>query len=338
VEALLKSAGGLPVNVKCLFEGQEEIGSPQLRAFLDAHPDLAACDVVLCADGGRCGDDPPGLVTGTRGGCAVEITAQGASTDLHSGMFGGAVQNPFMALATVIASLRSLDGTVLVDGFYDAVREPPDAERALARRAPFDEAEIAARLGVPALIGEPGYFVAERLGTRPTLDVLRVWGEHEGTPITPIIPRVAPARVACRLVPDQDPETIKRLLVEHVARQVVPGATITVRALPGGSAAYHLPFDHPANRAAAAALAEVTGKTPYVSRIGGSVPVLDYFRRRLGVYSIVFGFIRDDEGFHAPNEFLRLENFRRGPLATAVFLERLASLDPASLRVPASVA
>ena len=145
---------------------------------------------------------------------------------------------------------------------------------------------------------------------------------------------MAHARVACRLVPDQDPETIKRLLVEHVARQAVPGATVTARALPGGSAAYHVPFDHPANQAAAAALAEVTGKTPYVSRIGGSVPVLDYFQRRLGAYSILFGFIRDDEGFHAPNEFLRLENFRRGPLTTAVLLERLAALDPATLRAP----
>ena len=144
--------------------------------------------------------------------------------------------------------------------------------------------------------------------------------------------------MACRLVPDQDPETITHLLIAHVERQEVAGATITARAVPGGSAAYHVPFDHSANRAAAAALADVTGKTPYVSRLGGSVPVLDYFKRRLGAYAVLLGFVSDDEGFHAPNEFLRLENFRRGPLATAIFLERLASLDPASLRVPKSSA
>lgn len=218
-EALLQTAGTLPINLKCLFESQEEIGSPQLPAFLETHRAMVAGDLVLCADASRCGDDPPGLVTGTRGGCGIEITVHGAATDLHSGVFGGAVQNPFVALAGIVASLRDADGTVRVPGFYHDVRPVTAAERALAEGPSFDERTMAGILGIPALIGEPGYTVLERLGTRPTHDVLRVWGEHEGTPITPIIPRVAYARVACRLVPGQRPDQIKRLLTAHVERQ-----------------------------------------------------------------------------------------------------------------------
>jgi acetylornithine deacetylase/succinyl-diaminopimelate desuccinylase-like protein len=333
VEALLRSNGALPVNLKFLLEGQEEIGSPQLPAFLEANGDLFRCDVIVSVDGGRCGDTPPRLVIGTRGLCALEIDVRGAKSDLHSGLYGGAAPNPLQALAHILASLRSPEGTVLVGGFYDDVRPLGGDERALLEVAPVDEAALRERLRVPALVGEAGYSALERMGTRPTLDVNGMWGGFQGEGVKTVIPSAAHAKITCRLVPAQDPERVRRLLIDHVRRHAPPGVTVHVHEDSAALAnPYLVPAGHPANRAAYDVTEELTGQRPAFTRLGGTVPVLDLLLKRLGAYSIFFGFGADDEGQHAPNEFLRLDNFARSQIGYARLLERLGELPPEALR------
>lgn len=331
VETLLQTRGSLPLNVKFLLEGEEEVGSTHLVPMLASYRDLLRCDLVLCADGGRCGDDPPGLVTGTRGSCAVEVKVRGAQTDLHSGIYGGAVQNPFLALANILSALRTPDGTVLVDGFYDSVLPLSETERSMSS-LPVDDETFRETLGVPSLIGESGFSLAERLGARPTLEVLRVWGDHTEEAITPIIPCVAYARISCRLVPDQQPDQIARLVAAQIGKLTPTGVTVTAKPVGRGSRAYVTPIEHPGNQAAAQVLAGVCGKEPYFSRLGGTVPVLVELRDQLSAHTVFMGFSRDDEGAHAPDEFLRVENFTRGQTAIAQWFKRLSEIAPETLR------
>ncbi len=323
MEALLKTSGALPVNVRCFFEGQEEIGSPQIPAFLDTHRDEFACDMVISADSGQFSSEQPALLVGCRGLCAVQITARGARTDLHSGIYGGTVANPIHALAQILSTLRDTDGKILVAGFYDSVVPLGREQREQLARIPFDEAAYCAQVGVDTLFGEAGYTPVERVWVRPTLEVNGIWGGFQGEGVKTVLPNEAHAKITCRLVPDQDPHRIPDLVRQHVERQTLPGVHVEVRTLPGTARPYRIPDDHPGNRAAADVLRETYGREPFTVRTGGSIPVCEMFQNVLGAYTVGFGFAQDDEQFHAPDEFFRISSFERGQEAYCRLLQRL---------------
>jgi len=323
VEALLQTEGALPVNVKFFLEGQEEIGSPQLPPFIAERRDLLACDLVVSADGGQFDETHPALLVSSKGLGGVQIDVHGARTDLHSGVYGGAVANPIHALTHIIDSMRSPEGKILVEGFYDKVAPLSAEDRAAIAAIPFDEAALRGQVGVDALVAEPGYTPQEHMAARPTLEVNGIWGGFQGEGTKTVLPAEAHAKVTCRLVPDQDPATIRDLLAAHVARHAPAGVTVAVQPLPGAARPYYIPTDHWGSRAAAAVLTEVYGVEPYQSRTGGSIPVCELFLDTLGVYTVGFAFGLRDEQIHAPDEFFRLGSFRRGQRAYARLLHEL---------------
>jgi acetylornithine deacetylase/succinyl-diaminopimelate desuccinylase-like protein len=325
VEALLETEGTLPVNLKFLLEGQEEIGSPQLAGFLEEYRALLAGDLVVSADSGQWREDQPALALGSRGICALQIDVRGAKTDLHSGGHGGAAPNPIHALAHIVNSLRDADGRILVAGFYDDVVPLSDEDRAMIAAVPFDEEAYMRRLGVTALPGEPGYTVMERRWARPTLELNGIWGGFEGAGMKTVLPSEAHAKITCRLVSDQDPSTIPTLIAAHVRRHAPPGVTVEVQTFGSAAYPYHVPADHWGNQVIVGVLAELYGKEPLHLRTGGSVPACGLLLRTLGVYTVGFGFGLDDEQIHAPDEFFRLSNFHRGQAAYCMLLHRLGS-------------
>ncbi len=323
VEAMLKTGGNLPVNVKFFFEGQEEIGSPQLPEFIPARRDLLACDLVLSADGGQWEEDQPALVIGRRGLCALQIDMQGAARDVHSGTYGGTFQNPIHALARLIASMRTAEGKITVAGFYDRVRPLTDSERRQIADIPYDETGYMNELGLEALFGEPGHTTYERIWVRPTLEVNGIWGGFQGEGIKTVIPSRTHAKITCRLVPDQDPNEIFELIVKHIQNFTPPGSVARVQKLPGLADPYLIPYDHPGNQAARLVLKELYNKEPYVTRMGGTIPVSAIFLKELGAHMVNFAFGLKDENIHAPDEFFRLKNFARGQEAYGLILEQL---------------
>jgi acetylornithine deacetylase/succinyl-diaminopimelate desuccinylase-like protein len=323
-EAWLQAEGKLPVNVKFLLEGQEEIGSPQLPDFVRGHRDLLACDLAVSADGGQYSEDQPALLIGLRGGCGLQIDVRGPAADLHSGLYGGIVHNPNHALVRILDSMRSPDGKVLVDGFYEDVVPLSDEDRARIAAVPFDEAEHKRSLDVDAFFGEPGYTPIERNWARPTLEIVGMWGGFQGEGVKTVLPSEAHAKITCRLVPNQDPRRIVELIGKHVERVTPPG--VRVRTTPLGFVAwpYLIPADHPGNQVAGKVLREVYGREPYFMRLGGSVPVCETILTELGAYTVGFGFGLEDENLHSPNEFWRLRSFETGQRAWGMLLGALA--------------
>ena len=332
IEALLSGEGTLPLNVKFLFEGQEEIGSPQIPEFVAAQRDLLACDLVVSADGGQWSETEPSIRLGLRGGCGVQIDVHGAKSDLHSGLYGGTIQNPIHALVQILDSLRSPDGKILVEGFYDDVTPSSDAERAMIAAVPFDERAYLDTLGVDALYGEPGYTTYERTWTRPTLEINGIYGGFQGDGIKTVLPNAAHAKITCRLVPNQDPVTIAQRVIEHVRKHAPPGVQVSAKPLPFRAQPYLMPADHPGNQAVRAVLTELYGRAPYDVRTGGSVPIVMIFFQQLGVHTVDLGFGLPDEQIHAPNEFFRLDSFERGQRAYVRLLHRLADLKLSELQ------
>ncbi|NCC35450.1 MAG: dipeptidase [Chloroflexia bacterium] len=323
LEALLQSIGHLPVNVKVFFEGQEEIGSPQIGAFLPQHKERFACDLVLNADGGQYSETEPAILVALRGGCGVQIDVKAAKMDLHSGLYGGVVMNPIHALVMILDSMRSRDGRITIEGFYDQIRPLTELDRARIAAVPFDPEAIMADLDLPDLFGEAGYTPQERAWARPTLEVNGVWGGFQDPGIKTVLPSMAHAKITCRLVADQDPERIVQLLQAHVARHTPPGVTATVTPLPFRAAPYLTEGDDPGNQVVREVLVDLYGREPYYVRSGGSIPVCSLFQQHLGVYSASLGFGLDDERQHSPDEFFRLPSFRRGQTAYCMTLERL---------------
>jgi acetylornithine deacetylase/succinyl-diaminopimelate desuccinylase-like protein len=324
IEAVLRSAGQLPLNVKCFFEGQEEIGSPQTPDLVAANRDLLSCDLVLNADVSQWSETEAALLLGLRGICGIEIDIQSSATDLHSGIFGGAVQNPLHALAELIASTHTPDGRIAVPGFYDDVVTLTPEERAQIAAVPLDEAAYKRQIGVDELYGEEGYTTLERVWVRPTLEVNGMWGGFQGEGTKTVLPREAHAKITCRLVPNQEPTKIVELLQEHVRRHTPRGVRISVRPPMTTARPYLVPVDDPGNVAVRAVLTELYGREPYHVRMGGSVPICEVFLRYLGVYTIGFGFILEDEQLHAPNEFFRLSSFYRAQEAYVGILYKIA--------------
>jgi acetylornithine deacetylase/succinyl-diaminopimelate desuccinylase-like protein len=323
-EAMLKTGGRLPVNLKFLFEGEEEIASPSLPKFMAKHKDLLSCDVVLSSDGGQWAEDQPAVALGTRGVTSVFVDVQGPDHDVHSGIYGGSIANPIHALVQILNSLHDADGRVSVKGFYDDVRSLTREERDQLARIPFDEAAYLRETGSVSLFGEKGFTTYERIGARPTLEVNGIGGGFQGEGTKTVLPSMARAKISCRLVADQDPVKIADLVVKHMQQVAPPGVKVTTAKSESGAAPYLIPQDHAGLRVAYSVLKDLYGKDPYWIRIGGTIPANAMFLSFLGAYTIVFAFGLNDELQHSPNEFFRLSSYELGQKAYGMLLERLA--------------
>jgi acetylornithine deacetylase/succinyl-diaminopimelate desuccinylase-like protein len=307
--AFLDQEGALPLNVRFLIEGEEEIGSPNLPAYVREHAGELAVDLVISADGAMWRPDEPSLAIASKGLVAMDIVVTGADADLHSGRYGGTVANPAHALSEILASLHDADGRVAVDGFYDGI-PPLSAERRAAIAAvPFDDEAYRVDLGLDELFGEAGYGTLERLWERPTLEVNGISAGGKYT----VIPHVATGHVSCRLVPGQRPERVLRAITEHVRALRIPGVRVAVRPDDFGIPAYTIPAEHPAIRAASEALTHVyPDREVLLAVIPGTLPAATLFEEVLGAKTLFFSFSTADENLHAPNEFLRVARLREG--------------------------
>lgn len=324
VEALLQTEGTLPVNVKFIIEGEEEAGGAALEAFIPQNRDRLSADLALISDTGILSPAQPLITYGLRGMWSGEITVTGPSSDLHSGMFGGAVHNANQALAELLAALHDDKGGVTVPGFYDDVAELTQNERAELAKIPYREAELIASSGVPAPYGEPEYNVIERTGARPTLEINGMWGGYIGDGFKTVIPSQAHAKISCRLVPDQDPEQIGQQITDYLHSIVPKTVRLEVRKR-DSSPAYVAPIDLPQIGAAASAYETVFGTEPLYTRIGGSIPVVVEFQSALQIPVVLMGFGLPDDNLHAPNEKFHLPLFYKGIETSIAFMRELAA-------------
>jgi len=316
VEAYLRTEGALPVNLKIICEGEEEIGSPNLDPLIYARAAELAADLALISDTTILGPDQPSIVYGLRGLCYMEVEVTGPDHDLHSGQYGGAVHNPLQVLCEMIASLHDAQGRVTIPGFYDKVRPLSSEERAELARVPYEEDHLRQETGVPKSWGEAGYTIAERIGARPTLEVNGMIGGWTGPGSKTVLPARALAKISMRLVADQDPDEIDRLFTEHIRRIAPDTVRVEIRGLAHGAPAL-VERDVPAMAAAARAYEAGFGVRPVFAREGGSIPVVATFQKALGIPTILLGLGLPDDRFHAPNEKFSLANFYRG-IATII--------------------
>ena len=310
--------GLLHHNVKFIFEGEEEIGSPSLNAFLKAHKELLKADVILVSDTSMLGADLPSLTTGLRGLAYWEIEVTGPNRDLHSGHFGGAVANPINVLCDLLSKVIDADGRITVPHFYDDVEEVPAAEREMIAQIPFDEKKYMEAIGVKALKGEKGYSTLERNSCRPSFDVCGIWGGYTGEGSKTVLPSKAYAKVSSRLVPHQQHEKISQLFVDYLTQQAPDYVQVKVTPLHGGEG-YVCPIDHPAYQAAEKGFEKAFGKKPLAVRRGGSIPIISDFEQILGIKTILMGFGLESDAIHSPNENFSLDIFRKGIEAVVEF-------------------
>jgi acetylornithine deacetylase/succinyl-diaminopimelate desuccinylase-like protein len=325
IESFIATAGRLPINVKMIVEGEEEIGSANLDALLRERAADLAADFVCVSDTAMFGRGIPSLCVGLRGLAYIEVFVDGPRADLHSGSFGGGVLNPVHALAKMIASLHDDAGRVTVPGFYDDVIELTDAERAQIAGLPFDEDGWRESTGSPALWGEAGYSTLERIWARPTLDCCGISGGFQGEGAKTIIPARARAKLSCRLVPDQEPDDIARKLAEHLQRIAPAGVRVRVESLHGGRP-YLAPTDHPVFEVAKRAFSRAFGKETVFMREGGSIPFVRTIADATGKPCLLMGFGQPDENAHAPNEWLDLENYHLGIRSAAYLYDEIARM------------
>ncbi len=323
IGAYLRTGTRLPVNVKLLIEGEEESGSAAIDAYVRAHTDSLRADAALVLDSGMFAPRVPAITLGLRGLVATEVEVSGAARDLHSGLYGGAAPNPFVALAEIIAALKDPQGRILVPHFYDRVAPPHPDEKAAWDRLPFDEEKfLRDEVGAPSLVGEPGFGVLERLWARPTLDVHGMPGGFIGTGFKTVIPARASAKISMRLVPDQDPEEIFRAYDAHVGRSQPRGTRVSVVKYSAAKPVVISP-EAPAITAARRALTEAFGRQPVFIRSGGSIPIVAGFITHLGLPTVITGWALPDANIHSPDEKLDLEHFHAGIRAVMLFFERL---------------
>jgi acetylornithine deacetylase/succinyl-diaminopimelate desuccinylase-like protein len=324
LEAHLAARGALPVNVIVLAEGEEEVGSDHLAAFIEQHAKALACDAVVISDSSMFAPGLPSILSSLRGLAYFQIDVQGPSVDLHSGSYGGAVMNPAMALARILATMHDADGHVAIAGFYDKVREWGEAARAQIKSLPFDDESFRAETGAPALSGEKGYSTLERLWMRPTCEVNGLLSGYTGEGAKTVLPAKAMAKVSCRLVPDQDPRDIERLMRAHVERVTPAGVTVTVTPLHGGSP-WRADLSGWIFDAARRALATAFDREPVITGEGGSIPVVGDFQRILNAPVLLVGFGLPGENAHAPNEWLSVDNFFNGMRAMAALWDEVGN-------------
>ena len=320
VEAFLQSEGALPVNVKFLLEGEEECGGASLSAFLPENKELLDADVAVISDTAMVSVDQPAIVYGLRGMVYMLLDVTGPGRDLHSGHYGGGINNPINVLGHLIASLKDEQGHILIPGFYDNVRPLTEEEREILAAFPFDEEAWLAEAGAPEAWGEPEYTLLERLGARPTLDVNGIIGGYTGAGGKTVLPSHAHAKISMRLVPDQKPARIERLFREYMESLVPDSVRLEMRSTGSGAAASITDYNIDAVKAAAAAYEEVFGNEPVYMREGGSIPVVGEFQELLGIETVLMGFSSPDAKIHAPNERFYLPNFYRGIETTIRFL------------------
>jgi acetylornithine deacetylase/succinyl-diaminopimelate desuccinylase-like protein len=325
IESHIKNNGTLPVNIKVLIEGEEEIGSDNLENFINENKDLLKCDYVVISDTAMYDYDIPSICYGLRGLAFMQVDVTGPNRDLHSGSFGGAVDNPINALAEIICKLKNEKGKILIDGFYDDVVDITDQEREEFKKLPFDEERYKNELEVNELRGEEGYSTIERTGARPTLDCNGIWGGFQGEGAKTVLPSKAGAKISMRLVPNQDPGRIGKLFEEYVKKISPPSVKIQVTDLHGGKPAV-TPIDSPAIDAAVTALEKGFGKRPVFVKEGGSIPVVNTFQSILKAPVVLLGFGLPDENAHSPDEHLNLSNFHRGILSIANYFNELSKI------------
>ena len=318
-ESFLQATGRLPVNLKFIVEGEEEIGGPSFDRFLEAHKADLAADVALISDSHMPRPDLPAITYGLRGLSYIQVEVTGPSTDLHSGSFGGAIYNPIQALAEMIASLKDRDGRISVPGFYDKVHPLDADERKTLADAPFSEDRFKQEAGVNATWGEKGYTVLEQINARPTLEINGMWGGYQGEGSKTVLPSKAYAKISCRLVADQDHHEISRLLREHLERIAPPPVRVETKTLHGGHGIL-IDRNAPAMKAAVLALERAFGANPAFIREGGSIPAVAALKQLLGIDTVLMGFGLSDDNLHAPNEKFHLPNFYRGIEASIHFM------------------
>ncbi|RSL31702.1 dipeptidase [Salibacterium salarium] len=322
-ESWLLETGELPVNVKFLFEGEEEIGSPSLSEFMEQNQTLLASDLAVSADSGQMQEAEPATMVSLRGLAGVQIDVQSAEGDLHSGLYGGAVPNAIQALTNILDSMKRKDGSIAIDGFYEHVEERTKQEREDMNKNYTGGEDFKKSTGVSHIVGEPGYTIAEQTLTRPTLDVNGIWGGFQGMGVKTVIPSTAHAKVTCRLVPNQTPDEVIEKLRNHVGAHTPKEVRAKVIPLAGRAYPYMLPHDHPGLKAVEQAVQAVEKKTPAMLRIGGSIPITGLLQNQLGVHTVQLGFSVFDEGMHAPNEFYRLSQFQKGQKVYVQLLQEL---------------
>ncbi len=313
------------VNLRFLFEAEEEIGSPSIPEILRSRRDALACDVVLSADGGMWRADEPSITISARGLASIDFTVTGARKDLHSGRHGGGVANPLHAAAALVASLHD-NGRVAVEGFYDDAEEIEPGVLNALEQLPFDESKYLGEVGAPAPFGEPGYGTLARLWYRPTIEVNGFYGGYQGPGHKTVLPSEAHVKMTCRLVARQRPDDIVAKVRRHLERHCPPGVILSIEDGQPGTAAYRVSIDNPAVRAAAATLEQVFGKPVAIVGMGGTVPIAALMREILGVDTVFFSFSTADEDIHAPNEFYRPERFRLGLQAWPELWRALAAV------------
>ncbi len=322
-EAWLKTAGRLPVNVKFIVEGEEEVGGASLEDYVARHAGRLACDYAVISDTSQFAPGIPAITYGLKGLAYFELLVQGANRDLHSGTYGGAVANPINALCTILAGLKGPDGRIQIEGFYDAVTPLEDWERAEFAKLPFSEAAFQADLAVSALSGEAGYSTLERKWARPTCDINGIFGGYSGPGPKTVLPCKAGAKLSFRLVPDQDPKTVERLFRDHVARSCPPGISYEILTHHGAPAVL-VDVDTPGVRAAVRAVEAGFGTRPVFMREGGSIPVVGLIKQHLGVDTLLLGWGQTDDNLHGPNEKFSLADFHRGIKSSAHLFDELA--------------
>jgi acetylornithine deacetylase/succinyl-diaminopimelate desuccinylase-like protein len=311
LQAILETTGTLPINVKFLIEGEEEVGSPNLPLFVEENKELLSSDVIVISDTSMMEPGKPTICYGLRGLCGLQIDVKGPKSDLHSGLYGGTIQNPIHALVEIVNSFHNEKGQITVEGFYDKVAELTADEKAAYESLGITEQSFIDQLGVPDMFGEEGYSTLERTWVRPTLEVNGIYGGFQGEGLKTVIPSEAHAKITCRLVPDQDPDEILVLLQKHIQSHIPSGVMVNITLFDKG-APFVTPFDHPAIQAAGRAYEKVYNVPTSFTRGGGSVPIVATFDQILGNPVVLMGFGLPDENFHAPNEHFHLENFDKG--------------------------
>lgn len=311
VEAIMKESGRLPVNIKMLIEGEEEVGSENLDRFVAEHIELLKADLVVISDSGMYAKGVPSICYSLRGLSYMEVEVTGPNRDLHSGSFGGSVHNPIQALCEMIASLHDKNGKITVKGFYDKVRPLTKTERDAFKKLPHSDAKYAKELGVKQLYGEKGFTTLERLWARPTLECNGIWGGYYGEGAKTVLPAKASAKISMRLVPDQTSDKVAKLFEAHFKKIAPKSIQVKVRNLHGGEPAI-TPIDSAGVKAAVAALEKGFGKKVLYQREGGSIPIVVQFKKILGLDTVLLGFGLPDENAHSPDEFLNLDNFYGG--------------------------
>lgn len=310
LETMVKT-NSLETNIKFLIEGEEEVGSPNLGAFVADHKDLLKADVILISDSAMISMENPSLDIGVRGLSYIQVEVTGANRDLHSGTYGGAVANPITILAQMIARLHDENNHITIPGFYDDVVVATPAERELMGRAPFNEQEYKEELGVQELWGEKGYTTMERTGIRPTIELNGIWGGYTGEGAKTVLPSKAYAKVSARLVPNQTSDKITQLLIDYFEKNAPAGVTVKAELHHGGEP-YMTPIDSKGYQAAAKAIETTFGKQPVPLRGGGSIPICSILERELGIKIVFMGFGLDNDNLHSPNEKYNLENYYKG--------------------------